>query len=111
MHTVRCRTIWRNSDLYPLLHPATLFGEAAESDRPAGRIHPGDAVLPFVPRRARQMIDGPRSEQRGGAIETAGSAPAKSQRRRCSKRDAEDMLEDRAVAVPAKPRTRIVADQ
>ena len=50
--------------------------QAAEGDRPARHLHRGDAVLPFVSRRARQMIDRPRRQEHRCSIETAGPARA-----------------------------------
>ena len=68
-------------------------------------------MLPFVPRFAGQMIDRPRPQDGRRPIEAAMAAAAETHRRRGAERDAENMLEDRTVPVPANSGTRIVADQ
>src|SRR5437588_777200 len=82
---------------------AKMVGQAVDGDRPARHLHLSDAVLPFVPRFAAQMIDRPRRQWRRRAVEAAGSAPPEPHRRRCPQRNADDMLEHRTVAVPSDP--------
>src|SRR5262249_18480169 len=77
----------------------------------ARRRHGGDAVLPLMSRLASQVIKGPRREGHGHAVEGAGSAATKPQFRLRAEGEAEDMAEDRPVAVPADPGARIVAEQ
>src|SRR5215472_2211109 len=93
------------------LEQPALLRQAAEGDRPSRHLHGSNAVLPFMPRLPRQMIDRPRRQEHRRPIETAALASPKPHRRRSSERDAEDMLEHRPVSVPADSGTRVVADQ
>ena len=86
-------------------------GQGSEGDGPAGRVHLGDAVLPAVPGLAAQMIRRPRRQGGGRAVEPARPATAEAHDRRRAERHADDVLENRAVAVPADSRARVVAGE
>lgn len=58
-------------------------------------------MLPIVANLALHMVDRPRREIRGRTVEAAAAPPPETHRRGRPQRDADDMLEDRAVLVPA----------
>src|SRR3546814_6574735 len=87
-----------------------LVGEAAEGDRPARLLHRCDAMLPLVPGFTSEVIDAARRERRTGPLELPVHTAAQPQAGRGTERDADDVLEHRAVLVPANAGTGIVAN-
>jgi hypothetical protein len=83
---------------------------SAKGDRPACHVHLRNAVLPFVSSFAREMVDGSRRQQCRRPIKAARPASAEPHRRRRAERNADDMLEDGPITMPADPGARIVAD-
>src|SRR3546814_3969334 len=78
-----------------------LVGEAAEGDRPARLLHRCDAMLPLVPGFTSEVIDAARRERRTGPLELPVHTAAQPQAGRGTERDADDVLEHRAVLVPS----------
>ncbi len=68
-------------------------------------------MLPFVPDFARKMIDRTRREWERRALELGAGAAAQAQRCGCAERQADHMVEDRTVAVPADPGARRIGDE
>src|SRR3546814_8262151 len=68
-------------------------------------------MFPFVPDFAREMIEGAGRERERGTLEPGAGPAAQAQRHRCAERQADHMVEDRTVAVPADPGARRVSDE
>src|SRR3546814_10341316 len=68
-------------------------------------------MFPFVPDFAREMIEGAGRERERGTLEPGAGPAAQAQRHRCAERQADHMVEDRTVAVPADPGARRVGDE
>src|SRR3546814_11268728 len=88
-----------------LLPDTTLVRSAAEGERPARLLHRGDARLPLVPGFTSEVIDAARRERRTGPLELPVHTAAQPQAGRGTERDADDVLEHRAVLVPANAGT------
>ena len=75
---------------------------APEGDRPARLVHLDDVVLPFASGSARKAIGRAGHERERSPVEGAVGAPATEPHlRRGTQREAEHMLVDRPVAMPA----------
>jgi hypothetical protein len=71
----------------------------------------GDAVFPIVPDLSRQMVEAARLERDVDAAPALALLAAEAHRRRRAEREADDLIVDRAIAVPADPGTGTVAQQ
>src|SRR3546814_3955036 len=67
-------------------------------------------MLPLVPGFTSEVIDAARRERRTGPLELPVHTAAQPQAGRGTERDADDVLEHRAVLVPANAGTGIVAN-
>ena len=89
---------------------AALFGQGAEGDREAELIARRDAVLPIPSRLAREQVSRARLDLEAGAPEAAaGTRWRKRSVAGVFERNADDLLEHIAVAVPADAGAGIVA--
>ena len=84
--------------------------QAAKGDRPTDHLHLRYAVLPFMASLAGEVVDRPRRQKGRRPIRATRIPSPKPERRRRAKRNANDVLEDGPIAMPAYPSARIVAD-
>src|SRR5262249_4151243 len=82
--------------------------DAAERHRIAQAIERRDAVLPFAAHGAPQQIRRARLQFDRGALPSAGALSPQPKAAPRAERDADDILEHRAVAMPADPGARRV---
>src|SRR3546814_6914270 len=85
--------------------------QASESDRPPRLVHRGDAMFPVVTDLAVHMIDRPRGELGARALEARALASAEAHGGGCTQRNADDMLENRPVLVPADAGSDAILDE
>src|SRR3546814_10919353 len=85
--------------------------QASESDRPPRLVHRGYGMFPVVTDLAVHMIDRPRGELGARALEARALASAEAHGGGCTQRNADDMLENRPVLVPADAGSDAILDE
>src|SRR5579884_501649 len=88
---------------------SALLGKRPKGDRKAQLVAGCNGVLPIPPGRAGEQIGGSRLNLEPCTPESGRSALPESEARRSCERDADDLVEDIAIAVPSDAGARVVA--